>query len=163
MTRNITILSLSAALIFAALAREAPPVRAQPRRHLLVIVSNAVETSDLSFATLRRIFAGGPAEYRPGKRFVPINHPIGTAERALFDRTVMGLAPEDVGRYWVDQRIRGTALPPRTLPSADLVVRVVASLPGAITYTDPKLIGPGLKVLTIDNKAPSDPNYLFPR
>jgi hypothetical protein len=160
--KNITILSLSVVLL-AALAAESPHARAQVRRPLLVIVSSTTEITDISFATLRRVFSGSSAEYRPGKRFLPLNHPIGSSDRVLFDRTVMGLAPDDVGRYWVDQKIRGSAPPPRTLPSAELAVRVVASFPGAITYTDPSLVGPGLKILTVDNRAVSDPSYLFAR
>lgn len=150
-------------LLGVALMPLRPHVRAQAQRPLLVIVASDTGFTDISAASLRRAFEAYPTEYRSGKRLLPINHPVGSGERTRFDRTVLGLSPDEVGLYWVDQRIRGSAQPPRTLASAELAVRVVASFPGAITYTDASLLRPDLKVLTIDGKSPTDRDYLLSR
>jgi hypothetical protein len=128
-----------------------------------VVIANTTGLTDISGALLRRAFEGYSAEYKPGKRLLPLNHPTGTLERQRFDHVVLGLTPDEVGRFWVDQRIRSAGQPPRTLPSAELAVRVVASFVGAITYTTADLVKPGLNVLTIDGKPPTDKNYLFSR
>jgi hypothetical protein len=135
--------------------------RAQAARPLLVIVAQATGLTDISAALLRRAFQGYPAEYQPGKRLLPLNHPINSPERQRFDRVVLGLNPDEVGRFWVDQRIRSAGQPPRTLPSPELAVRVVLSFAGAITYTTADMVKPGLNVLKIEGKAASDPSYMF--
>jgi hypothetical protein len=163
MTHKILPMLLILAVLTVALTAGRYGVHAQGQRPLLVVVASMAGIADISSAMLRRAFQGYPAEYRSGKRFLPLNHPIGTTERTRFDRAVLGLGPDEIGRFWVDQRIRGAALPPRTLASADLAVRVVASFPGAITYTDPGLVVAGVKVLTIDGKTDSDPDYFFAR
>lgn len=159
MERKIISVLLTFALFsapgFAALSRAV----GQARQPLVVVVAESTGIHDISLATLRRVFVGSPAEYRSGKRFLPLNHAIGTPDRIFFDWVVLGIAPEDIGRYWVDQKIRGTSQPPRSLASAELAVRVVASFPGAITYCDPRFAGPTLTVLNIDGKPPSDPDY----
>ena len=138
-------------------------VRAQKPGALLVIVSASIGLSDISSASLRRAFQGYPTEYHPGKRLLPLNHATGSAERTFFDQTVLGLSPGEVGRFWIDQKVRGASQPPRSLPSASLAVRVVASFPGAITYTYPNLVRPGLTVLSIDGKRPTDSDYFLAR
>lgn len=160
MKRNLSyllpILTLLAAIAFPA----RPGVRAEAANPLLVVVSAATGLTDISSALLRRAFEGLPAEYRSGKRLLPLNLPLGSAERVRFDRIVLGLGPDEVGRFWVDQRVRGAAQPPRTL-SVDLALRVVASFPGAISYVDSSALKPGLQVLSIDGKQPSAAGYVF--
>jgi hypothetical protein len=161
MKQKLTLLLAVLLLPLTALSPLQRGARAQAVRPLLVVVAHATGMTDISSALLRRAFGGYSAEYEPGKRLLPLNHPITSPERQRFDRVVLGLAPDEVGRFWVDQRIRNAGQPPRTLPSPELAVRVVLSFAGAITYTTADMVKPGLNVLSIDGKAPTDPNYVF--
>lgn len=161
MMRNFCRLSVVLLLLIGAALPVRPFARAQPSQPLLVVIASATGVTDISIALLRRAFQGYPAEYQPGKRLIPINQPTGTPERQRFDLTVLGMTPDEIGRFWVDQRVRGAGQPPRTAPSAELAVRVAASFAGAITYTSPELVKPGLNVLTVDGKKPTDSGYLF--
>src|SRR5690242_14270301 len=96
---------------------------------LLVVVASSVAIVDISSATLRRVFTGYVTELG-GKRLIPVNQAVNTPVRTRFDRAVLGLSPEEVGRFWVDRRIRDESPPPRTVPTPELAVRVAASLPG---------------------------------
>jgi hypothetical protein len=98
------------------------------------IVARTSPLEDVSIALLERIFLGEPVEDSRGRKVVPFNHPARTAVRTLFDKRVLGMSPEEVARYWVDQRIRGNARPPRTVPRTDLLIKVVSQFPGAISY-----------------------------
>jgi hypothetical protein len=149
------------ALIASVLSPLRSPARADANPGLLVVVGNATGITDISLAMLRRAFQGEPALTPDGKRLVPLNHSVGSPERTLFDRNVLGLEPDEVGRFWINRRIRDEGLPPRTLPSPDLGVRVVASYPGAITYVNAKLVTAGVRVLRVDGKLPTDPGYLL--
>ena len=138
-------------------------VHASPPNPLLVIVAaTPTGLTDISTAMLRRAFQNYPTEYQPGKRLVPLNQPAGTELRTLFDRHVLGLEPPAVGAFWVDQRVRGESEPPRTVPSVSLATRVVAALPGAITYIwSDGVIDSHVRALTIDGKSPEDEGYLL--
>jgi hypothetical protein len=128
---------------------------------LLVIVGNATGMTDISLAMLRRAFQSEPTTIPSGKRLIPLNHSIGSPERTLFDRAVLGLEPDEVGHFWINRRIRDEGLPPRTLPSLDMAVRVVATMPGAITYARSNAAVTGVRVLRVDGKLPTDPGYLL--
>jgi len=126
------------------------------RLQLITAKGNAIR--DLSLADLRQAYRGKQVSIA-GQKLIPFNHPPGTADRVAFDRLVLGLSPEEVGRYWVDQKIRGGEAPPRTIDSVSLLVRVVAALPGAFAYVREGFASPELKVVSLDGRMPSDPHY----
>jgi hypothetical protein len=149
------------ALLLAGLMPVSTSAHAAANHTLLVIVGNATGMTDISLAMLRSAFQSEPATTPAGKRLLPFNHPVGSPERTLFDRAVLGLEPDEVGRFWINRRIRDEGLSPRTLPAVDMAVRVVASLPGAITYVGSKTATTGVRVLRVDGKLPTDPGYLL--
>ncbi len=126
---------------------------------IVVVVALSSPTSDLALSTLQRIFGGDQVSDRDGHHVIPFNHPVQTAERVTFDRIVMGLSPDDVARYWINRRIRGQSGPPRTVPSAALMRRVVAQLKGAIGYLATDQLDGSVRSITIDGKRHTEPGY----
>ncbi len=94
-----------------------------------------------------------------GRALIPLNHPPRSGARAGFDRIVLGLTPEEVGRFWIDRRLRGLAGPPRSLDSIPLLLRLIQRFPGAISYARSPLPLEGLRVLRVNGKRPEDPGY----
>lgn len=125
---------------------------------LVAIVGKSAGAKDISYAQLRRVF-GGDAGKIGGNMLTPFNyvpdHPI----RRRFDTLVLAMSPDEIGRYWVDRRVRGLGLPPRTVPSPQTMKGVVARLPGAIGYIDASQIDDSVQVLSIDGKSFRDPGY----
>jgi hypothetical protein len=148
-------------LLALAFGYEQPESARAATKPLFLIMSTTTPVKDISLATLRRAFQGEPTEYMSGKRLIPINHLVNTPPRAQFDIAVLGLRGDEVGRFWIDRRIRDQSGPPKTVPSPDLAVRLVMSLPGAITYTTQELVGPRVQVLTVDGKSPGQEGYLL--
>jgi hypothetical protein len=130
---------------------------ADPTR-LQLITSKSNGLTDLSLANLRQAFYGKQVLVGSMK-LVPLNHPPGTADRVVFDRVVLGMGPEEVGRYWIDQKVRGGDSPPRTIESVGLLLRVVAALPAAVAYVREGFSTPDLKIVRLDGRLPSDPRY----
>lgn len=123
-----------------------------------MIVSTGSRIDEMPLSTLRRVFRG-EAQTVQGQRLIPFNYDHADPLRQAFDRRVLGLKPAEVGRYWIDRRIRGQGMAPRTVRSSSLLHAVVARLPGAIGYlwaTEPLH---AVKALRIDGKAPTDPGY----
>ncbi|MEA2696615.1 MAG: hypothetical protein QOI66_886 [Myxococcales bacterium] len=157
--RRTFIASMAAVVGVALLVGAAPALRAADPP-LVVIVAATNPIQDISRAGLRRSFLGEPTS-GPGGKLIPLNQLPGTPARVQFDRIVLGLDPEDVARFWIDQRIRGLGGAPRAIPSA-MLVRVVPQLAGTIGYVRANELGPGVKIITIDGKKPGDPDYLLP-
>lgn len=125
---------------------------------LVVVVAKTSELRDLPLNELRSIYRG-KARSGGGQTLIPFNHPAGSQDRIGFDRTVLHMSPEEVGRYWVDQKIRGGASPPRSVESVALLVRLLAKLPGAIGYVRAGVATPELRSLTLDGRQATDADY----
>jgi len=150
---NVLIRALTVSLI--SLVSSGATATAEP---IAVVVSDKVSVGSLTQAQLRQIFLGQPTRVG-GKKVIPLNLPTDSTERQSFDQAVLGMSPQEVPRFWVDQRIRGKAKPPKTIPSSSTVARLVAKLPGAIGYVPASQVGPGVTVLAIDGKKPEDADY----
>lgn len=151
------------ALVAAPFANErAARAQAAAKQQLVVIVAHTAGITDISLSLLRRAFSGEQAEYRPGKRLIPLNHPPNTPERVAFDRVVLGLDPAGVGRFWIARRIRDEGFAPRTFPSSELGMRAVAAYPGIISYVRASAVTANVRVLTIDQIAVGQKGYPFP-
>jgi hypothetical protein len=126
---------------------------------LVPIISETSQLTDIDAHDLRRIFLGYKQTDPDGRTLIPLNHPPGAAARTRFDRVLLGFDPDDAAKYWVDQRIRGAKLPPRTAAPEHLLQRVVAKLPGAISYVSAGSLMPGVRALTIDGQAAGQSGY----
>ena len=109
------------ALVLAADIRTpaAPVARAQPPETLVMIIAASTRITDLPSNLLRAAFGGLRAEYR-GVRLIPFNAPPNTWIRKRSDRALLGLEQAEVGRFWVNERVRDGRMPPRTVPSKEL-------------------------------------------
>jgi hypothetical protein len=154
--RKIAVLAI---LLWAlACLRLSPPLVGAAAEPLLVVAGLTFPGTDISFANLKSTFRGQAISVG-GKHVIPINHPLDAPLRISFDRSVLGLEPAAVGRFWVDMRIRDEGKPPTMAASPALAQRIAATLPGAITYADKALLNAKLKVLTVDGKAAGSAGY----
>ena len=124
---------------------------------IAVVMSSLTRQRALSSDKLRRIFLALPTDDDDGHRFVPINLSQSSSVRERFDRNVLNMSPEEIARYWIDQRLRGNK-PPRSASSLDICRRAVQELPGAIAYVPLSAVG-SLHILTIDGRTPNESNY----
>jgi hypothetical protein len=125
---------------------------------LAIVVGKDFPLDNLSFGELKRLYMGDPVDAH-GKRLIPLALQNRSPERAQFDRTVLGMSPDAVARYWVDRRIRGESGPPKAIDSPQILLRVVDKLDGALGYVRADAVSGAVKVLRIDGKSPSDPGY----
>ncbi len=131
---------------------------AEPSVRLYLVTAKANAIRDISFPDLRQLYRGRRLSVA-GVKVIPFNHPANTPDRVAFDRIVLGMSPEEVGRYWVDQKIRGGDSPPRTIDSVALLLRVVAALEGGFGYVREGFSSPELKTVSVEGKMPNDSGY----
>jgi hypothetical protein len=123
---------------------------------IAVVMGSSSRQRVISSDKLRRVFLALPTDGDEG-RFLPINLSQSSSARARFDRAVLEMSPEEVARYWIDQRLRGNK-PPRSAATIDICRGALQELPGAISYLPLSQAGT-LRVLSIDGRAPSDAAY----
>jgi hypothetical protein len=131
---------------------------AADRRKLVVVVVKGSPVTAISRSDLKHCFLGDSIS-NAGKTLVPFNSEAKTPERMGFDRGVLGMSPDEVGRFWVDRRVRGQAGAPRSLPSILHVVKVVAKFPSAIGYVPVDQLTPELQPVKLDGVPYTDASY----
>ena len=128
------------------------------RKKLVVVVAKGSSITSISKSDLKHCFMGDSTS-ADGKTLVPFNAEPKTAERAGFDRGVLGMSPDEVGRYWVDRKVRGQSGAPRSLPSLMHVQKVVAKFPNAISYLPADQLTADVQPIKLDDIAYTDSSY----
>ncbi|HKU40356.1 MAG TPA: hypothetical protein VJR89_19480 [Polyangiales bacterium] len=101
---------------------------------LLVIVHAQARVDNVSGYEIEALFTRAQTRWDDGTAVYPFSFPAGSAPRETFDRAVLRLSPDQVGRFWLDRRIRGLGMPPKQVPNPTMMVQIVANLPGAVGY-----------------------------
>ena len=127
-------------------------------KKLVVVVARGSSLTNISRDDLKRCFLGEHVSVG-GKPLVPFNASPGSAERAGFDQAVLGMSPDDVGRFWVDRKVRGQSGAPRSLPSPVHIAKVAAKFPGAIGYLTVDRLTADIQAVAVDGVAYSDARY----
>jgi ABC-type phosphate transport system substrate-binding protein len=152
----------STALLAPGAPRGQPAVRdsAPLTGPIAVIVHPTNRLANLSRGELRSIFLRHRSSWAGGADPIlmlnwPPRHPI----RVRFDKAVLGLSPDEAAAYWIDRRIRGQGLPPRSTASTILLVAIVARNREAIAYVPLASVTRQVKVLRVDGLPPGQPSY----
>ncbi len=123
-------LPIAALLLFASGGLRADETSAE----LDIIVHAASDVQTIDGTELSKIFRGTRSTLPDGSPAIAFNLPPNHGYRIVLDRVVLGMTPHEVGRYWVDQRIRGMGRPPKQVSDPALMAKIVAKLPGSIGY-----------------------------
>jgi hypothetical protein len=127
-------------------------------KKLVVVTAKGSGLTNISRDDLKRCFLGESVS-AGGKTLVPFNAATATPERTGFDKAVLGLSPDEVGRLWVDRKVRGQGGAPRSLPSAAHIAKVAAKFPGAIAYLPEDQITSDIQPVQVDGVAYTDGHY----
>jgi hypothetical protein len=130
---------------------------AADREKLVVVVAKTSSVTNISRVDLKRSFLGDPITVG-GARLAPFNAEPNSDERAGFDLGVLGMTPEEIGRFWVDRKVRGQGAAPRSLPAIHLA-KVIAKVPGAIGYLRVDQLTADVKAITVDGVAHDSARY----
>ena len=125
----------------------ATAIRSASASEGLAVIVNPTNKDVPSLADLAAMFTTRKQSWEGGKRIVPFNFPAKHAVRVAFDRAVLEMDPDEVARYWIDRRIRGGNAPPKQVASAQLIVRLVEKLDGAIGYVPQSAVSSGVRLV----------------
>ncbi|HET9620221.1 MAG TPA: hypothetical protein VFP84_02560 [Kofleriaceae bacterium] len=120
-------------LVAGVLGASGDAPSAEPASAIAVIVYSD-NTTALSASDLEDMFRRRKLAWPDGERVIPLNAVPESELRKQFDRVVLGMSPEEVARYWLDQRIRGAGSAPREVGDVFLTLKLIGRLKGAIGY-----------------------------
>jgi hypothetical protein len=120
---------------------------AAPKDELVVVVHSSSAVRRLDAVELEAIFSSAQRTWPDGSAVIPFSYPPEDPLRQQFDQAVLRMTPDQVGRFWVDQRIRADRRPPRQVPDALLAVRLVAKLPGSIAFVPASLVSNDVRIV----------------
>jgi phosphate transport system substrate-binding protein len=150
-------------LLAAALLLGTPPARldaARPKESLAIIVNLANPVDNLSTAELRSIFLGERSHWPNGRRITLVMMEPGQPERDAVLREVCRMSESDFRRRILQGLFTGDVLvSPKTLATPVGVRKFVFNVPGAIGYLRPEDVDQSVKVIRIDGRLPSAPDY----
>ena len=127
---------------------------------LIVVVSSSQKVSDLSSGDLRRIYIGEMTRWPNGHRIVPVMPPRRSGESGAFLKHVVRMSAIDFAQEWISVVFRGRApAPPVVVATASEALDIVASHQDAIAVIPDIEIRAGLRVITIDGRAPRASDY----
>ena len=121
--------------------------RANAASRLVIVVHPANPVTKLGAGELEAVFTTRKLDWPGGARAVPFNFPARHPIREAFDRSALHLEPDESARFWIDRRVRGGHPPPRQVPDARTMLRVVASLEGAVGYVRKEDVSDGVRVV----------------
>ncbi|MBN1959592.1 MAG: hypothetical protein JW841_01490 [Deltaproteobacteria bacterium] len=147
---------LSALLAILPLGVEAKA--AESANVLVIVVGKDSLLTNIPFNQLRRLFMAEISEI-DGQRMLPFNYEPGNDIRVVFDKMVLKMDPDAVGRYWVDRLIRGQGKAPPIVRSPELACAVVGKLKGAIVYLPIDKVNDSVRVISVNGKMPKDQGY----
>lgn len=156
MRASLTIAALAALGLVARPGRATEPARGP----VLVVVAEQCPLFDITQQDLRHAFSGERV-WVGEQRLIPLHLPSTAPAHAAFETRVFGMSHEQLGRFWLDRRIRGEGLPPRAMSSVAAALTMIARVPCAVGYVPLMPVPLGLRALRVEGRAYGDAAYLL--
>jgi hypothetical protein len=134
-------------LALLAVMLQSGPAPAAAPVSLAVIVNPATPVNTISTAELASIFTRATRTWKDGTTVRALNLQPGTPERAEFDRVVLEMAPDRSTQYWMDRQVRGEEGAPKAIGQADVVVSLVGTMSGSVSYIPENKVDAKVKVV----------------
>ena len=96
--------------------------------------------------TVQRVFSGRSVSLSQ-QPVVPFNLPAGHPVREQFLASMLGMNEGQYTGYWLVRRYVGKGTPPEEVRDVDEMLRMVASVPGAVGYVPASAVPQGANVI----------------
>lgn len=132
---------------------------AQGQVSLALVVAKASPIQQLSQYELKKLYLGANINDPEGERIIAFNQAPNSPDRVVFESKVLGMQPDEVARYWIDRKIRGEGGAPKSVPSVELLQRVVSKMEHSVAYVRSDQVRPEVRIVAIDGSVPGDAAY----
>src|SRR5438128_696196 len=152
-------LSFCALLVIAPLVFGADP-KPGGGPEFAVVASQDVSVDNLTISDLRKLFLGDRQFWSPNLRVTLLVRAPVTRERAVVVWTICKMSESQFGQHWIGKVMRADCTnSPRLFPSNQAAIDLVRNMPGAIAIVNAAQVPKGMKILSVEGKAPGQPGY----
>jgi ABC-type phosphate transport system substrate-binding protein len=152
--------SFLALACLAMIAMQSLQAQNQRSSSIAVAVNPDTQVNDLSLDEVRKIFLGERQYWTTKLPVVLLIRAPVARERDIVLRVIYQMDEVRFKRYWIAKIFRAeSANVPKIVYSNDMANELIAAIPGAIGFMDTRDVRPGLKVIRIDGRLPSDADY----
>ena len=139
----------------SALAQEV--VRSSP---IAIVVHKDTRVENLSLAELRNIFLANQQFWSNRKRIVLLVRAPKSEERDFVLNTIYQMDEAQFRQYWIAKMFRAEVpRGPKIVFSTDMMLELVIAIPGSISFVSADEVTDDVRVIRVDGKLPSDPDY----
>lgn len=117
------------------------------RADVVVVVGAKSPVATLNKEQVTDIFLGKTASFPSGGQAIPVDQSEGKADREAFYSTVAGKSATQLKAYWSKLVFSGKAQPPKQVPGAEDVKKLVADNPNVVGYIDAGMVDASVKVV----------------
>lgn len=129
---------------------------------VVIVVNRQNPVDTLSVADLRRLLLGERTTWPDGRKATVVMRPPDDPDRTLVLRQICRMGEQDYARHLLQSSFVGDATSgPKQLSTASGVRRFIFNVPGAIGYLRAGEVDDSVKVIRIDNRAPTDAAYVL--
>jgi len=139
----------------SALAQEV--VRSSP---IAIVVHKDTDVENLSLVELRNIFMANQQFWSNRKRIVLLVRAPKSEERDFILNTIYQMDEAQFRQYWIAKMFRAEVpRGPKIVFSTDMMLELVIAIPGSISFVSADEVTDDVRVVRVDGKLPSDPDY----
>jgi hypothetical protein len=143
-------------LLLAGLSAAAPCAAAD----IAVVVHPGVHLDNLSLAEVRKVLLGDRLFWRSDLRVTILLRAPVARERDVVLKRIYRMNEAQFRQYWIAKVFRAEATAgPKIVDTNDTAIKLVASLPGSITFVDAAQVARGAKVLRVNGLLPGEAGY----
>lgn len=147
MTSNSRILRAAVALGAAVASLAIHPSSEAQDAEVAIVINPGVPDQKMSPDDIEAVFRQVTKKWSNGDPVVRFTYQPGNPLRTAFEEAVLRMSPTEAQRYWIDQRIRGTAQPPRPLDNPQTMTQIIGGLKGAVGYLPARQVPANVKVV----------------
>ncbi|MGA2190221.1 MAG: phosphate ABC transporter substrate-binding protein [Steroidobacteraceae bacterium] len=111
------------------------------------IVSATSAVTTLSKIQVADIFLGKVSRFPDGTQAIPIDQTEGSPARDEFYAGYAGKSPAQIKSHWAKIIFTGRGQPPKTMPTASGIKKLIAANPQAISYIERSAVDSSVRVL----------------
>ena len=152
------LLAVSVTLVFSGSTALAQGTAAS--KPIAIVVHKDTDIENLSLAELRNIFLANQQFWSNRKRIVLLVRAPKSDERDFVLNTIYQMDEAQFRQYWIAKMFRAEVpRGPKIVFSTDMMLELVIAIPGSISFVSADEVSDEVRVVRIDGKLPSDPEY----
>jgi ABC-type phosphate transport system substrate-binding protein len=125
-----------------------------------IVVHKDTEIDNLSLSELRNIFLANQQFWPNRTRIILLVRAPKSEERDLILNTIYQMDEAQFRQYWIAKMFRAEVpRGPKIVFSTNMMLELVIAIPGSISFVNADEVTDDVKVVRIDGKLPSDPDY----